>query len=299
MDTYILEEFVVLYETLSFQETADRMNVSQSSLTKHMHKLEEELGVSLFDRSTRSVRSNEYSASFYGYAEQIVRMARDARTALRDIATDNESKLRLAFTSVCSNYGIIELLSLFAKLHPQYEVHITESFHACDLVFSNQCDFAFANDVLPIDERLAKVIYRVDHLAAFMASDHPLAASEYIPITALKDIPVIMHSRANGAYHMDTLRFQAACRSAGFDPSPVAAASYTSIIMKLIKEGQGIGVLFRDQIPEDQLDPGIVAVNIEPPIETTIYLVYDPRHRATSSRKAFLQFLLQLGDIED
>ena len=51
MDIDTLREFTSLFETLSFQETADRLCVSQSALTKHIHKLEEELGVSLFDRS--------------------------------------------------------------------------------------------------------------------------------------------------------------------------------------------------------------------------------------------------------
>lgn len=43
MDISVLAEFVSLVETLSFQETAARMNISQSALTKHIHKLEEEL----------------------------------------------------------------------------------------------------------------------------------------------------------------------------------------------------------------------------------------------------------------
>lgn len=54
MDIGILQEFVSLVETCSFQETAFDMNISQSALTKHIHKLEEELNLSLFDRSSAS-----------------------------------------------------------------------------------------------------------------------------------------------------------------------------------------------------------------------------------------------------
>lgn len=299
MDTNILEEFTSLYETLSFQETADRMNVSQSALTKHMHKLEDELGISLFDRSTRSVKLNEYSEIFYSYAEQIVRTAKEGVAALRDIANHNETRLHLAFTSTCSNYGIIELISLFSKMHPEYHLNITESWHACDRVLKNQCDFAFANDAIPIDEHLAKVIYKVDHLAAYLPADHPLAREDSIPISSLKYTPMIMHSRSNGAYHLDSLKFQAACHSSGFEPIVSAEASYTSIIMKLIREGQGVAALFRSQLPEDQIDAGVSIVDIDPPIETTVYLVYNPKHRVSSARRTFLKYLLQLEQMED
>ena len=56
MDVDILKEFVSLYETCSFQDTADELSISQSSLTKHIHKLESELGVKLVERESRGVR---------------------------------------------------------------------------------------------------------------------------------------------------------------------------------------------------------------------------------------------------
>lgn len=43
--------------------------------------------------------------------------------------------------------------------------------------------------------------------------------------------------------------------------------------MQLILEGQGVCTLFRGQIPEDQLTPKITAVDIEPPIESVVYLL--------------------------
>ena len=73
MDIESLAEFCSLVETHSFQETAARMNISQSALTKHIHKMEEELNITLFDRSQRSIRINEYSQRFYPHAKQILK----------------------------------------------------------------------------------------------------------------------------------------------------------------------------------------------------------------------------------
>lgn len=299
MDIDMLEEFVTIYETLSFQETAYRLNISQSALTKHIHKLEEELGVSLFDRSTRSVRPNEFSQSYYTYAEQIVRTAKEGAAMMQRLARNDESNLCLAFTSMCSQYGIIELISDFAKMHPQYNVQIVEGFRICDMVLGNQCDFAFANDAVHIDERLNKIIYKVDHLSIYTHVDDPLAKQNEIPIRMLEGRKMIAHCRSKGAYHLDTLNFQAACRKDGFEPDFTSSASYTSTILKLVKNQQGIAALYCGQIPEDQLDPEIAAIEIDPKIESTIYLLYNCKHKRTEARRAFLNYLMSVEQKEE
>ena len=146
MDLDTLREFANLYETLRFQETADRLCVSQSALIKHIHKLEEELGISLFDRSTRSVRPNVFSETFSPYAEQIVRTDEEARRALKDLGKSRKAHLRLAFPSTCSQYGIVE----------------------SEMLKNHQCVFAFANDAIAIDESLSRVVYKVDRLALYV-----------------------------------------------------------------------------------------------------------------------------------
>ena len=168
MDLDTLREFANLYETLRFQETADRLCVSQSALIKHIHKLGEELGISLFDRSTRSVRPNVFSETFSPYAEQIVRTDEEARRALKDLGKSRKAHLRLAFPSTCSQYGIVEIISTFAKPSPQFHTHIAERILACEMLKNHQCVFAFANDAIAIDESLSRVVYKVDRLALYV-----------------------------------------------------------------------------------------------------------------------------------
>lgn len=292
MDIDILEEFITICDTLSFQETAFRLNISQSALTKHIHKLEEELGVSLFDRSTRSVKLNDYSHTYYSYAEQIVRTAKEGAAMMNRLANNDESNLTLAFSSMCSQYGIIELISEFSKMYPQYNVQIMEGFRISDMILGNQCDFAFANDAIQIDDRLSKVIYKTDHLVIYVNEEDELAQKSVISLVELEGKKMIAHSRSMGAYHQDTLNFQAACRKEGFSPEFKSSISFTSTIMKLIKNKQGIAALYCGQVPKDQLDSSIVTVDIKPRIESTVYLLYNSKHKKTAARRAFLNFLL-------
>ena len=56
METGHIKEFVTLAECLSYSEAAERLFISQPSLTKHIQALERELGAALFVRTTRSIR---------------------------------------------------------------------------------------------------------------------------------------------------------------------------------------------------------------------------------------------------
>lgn len=211
---------------------------------------------------------------------------------MQRLAQSDEANLCLAFTSMCSQYGVIELISDFAGLHPEYNVQIIEGFRVSDLILGNRCDFAFANDAVHIDDRLDKIVYKVDSLALYMNREDPLAGLDEIPLSMLEGRRLIAHSRSNGAYHLDTLNFQAACRKEGFEPDFSSSVSYTSSIMKLIKNGQGIVALYCGQIPEDQLDPDVAAVPLVPTIESTVYLLYNRKHKRTAARKEFMNYLI-------
>ena len=64
------------------------------------------------------MRPNVFSETFSPYAAQIVRTDEEARRALKDLGKSRKAHLRLAFPSTCSQYGIAEIISTFAKLSP-------------------------------------------------------------------------------------------------------------------------------------------------------------------------------------
>ena len=67
MNTEYLKEFVVLAETKNFGEASDRLYMNQSTLSKHIKSLENELGINLFLRTTRRVELTNYGQTFLPY----------------------------------------------------------------------------------------------------------------------------------------------------------------------------------------------------------------------------------------
>ena len=82
MDIKHLAEFVALAETGNYLETADNLFISQSTLSKHIMALEKELGVSLFERTTRKIHLSTEGETFLPYALKIVRLQEEAANVL-------------------------------------------------------------------------------------------------------------------------------------------------------------------------------------------------------------------------
>ena len=85
MNTEYLKEFVVLAETKNFWEASDRLYMNQSTLSKHIKSLENELGVDLFLRTTRRVELTNYGQTFLPYAKSITHFEFEGISAIRSL----------------------------------------------------------------------------------------------------------------------------------------------------------------------------------------------------------------------
>jgi len=79
VDLRYVSEFRVLAETGNFLDAASDLDISQSTLSRHIQSLEAELGARLFTRSTRRVSLSEYGGVFLPYAKQLLEIERNIR----------------------------------------------------------------------------------------------------------------------------------------------------------------------------------------------------------------------------
>ena len=290
MEIEILEEFVTLVETCSFQETAVQMNISQSSLTKHIHKLEEELGLSLFDRSTRSVGLNEFSRALYPYARQIVDAKTEAKAELFELSNKDQKILNVSYMPIMGQYGLIEILAEYTQLYPDHNLHTIESYQPMSLLRSKKCEFAFVSEEDAQDPNFNQLIFMTDYLAAVFPSDHPLASEKTVTLEQLAGEKFILHSSSTGVSHEETRKFLALCEEKHFDPEIIAESEFTNSVLRYVKSKRGIAVLNRQHIPKDVSDISIV--NFSPSVHSYIYLLY--RRKLTSPHaKDFLHFIIE------
>lgn len=298
MELKLLQEFVSLVETKSFQETSELMNVSQSALTKHIHKLEDELGVSLFDRSTRSVELNEYSQAYYPYAKKMTELYEESNALINTLLSHGENTLRIALTPALVHYGGVEILSDFSRQHPGYQLEITEQPHVVELLVSQKCDFVFAMENDAMDNRMSRLLYKVDKLVAVFPASHPLAALHQVSIEQIRGERFILHRNSSGEMHLESRKFVQLCKTAGFKPLVAANISSISTIVKMVSQEQGIAILHRDHIPEDA--EGIFWAELTPSVQSHIYALYLNSKQMPAACRTFRKYLMQtIGENSD
>jgi len=291
MDIRLLQEFVSLVETKSFQETSEQMNVSQSTLTKHIHKLEDEMGVSLFDRSTRSVELNEYSKSYYPYAKKIVKLYEEGDAAIATIQSRGKNVLRIALTPALTHYGGIEVLSDFSREFPKYQLEITECPHVVELLTEQKCDFVFAMENDAMDSRMTKLLYKTDRLVVIFPASHPLASLHEVTLEQICKERFILHRNSSGEMHLETRKFLQMCKDAHFKPAVAANISSVSTIIKMVSQEQGIAILNCGQIPEDS--EGIFWTDLVPVVQSHIYALHMNNKQMSVPCRAFWHYLLR------
>ena len=297
MEVRLLREFVSLVETKSFQETSEQMNVSQSALTKHIHKLEDEMGVSLFDRTTRSVELNEYGRSYYPYAKKIVKLYEEGDAMIASLLSQGKNVLRVALTPAIAYYGGTEILLAFSQEFPKYQLEITECPHVVELLTEQKCDFAFAMENDSMDSRMTRLLYKVDRLVVLFPASHPLAALEAVTLDQIKQERFILHRNSSGEMHLETRKFLQLCREAGFKPTIAANLVSIQTILKMVGQEQGIAILNRGQLPKEP--DGIFWADLVPAVQTHIYALHLNNRSVSPAYKAFRNYLKQWIDKRD
>lgn len=295
MEIKILEEFVCLFETCNYQETAAMMNLSQSALSKHIHKLEEELNISLFDRSTRNVQLNEYSRLLYPYAKQIVSIYNDAVSFVSQASRNEEKEVIIAYSPVLGQYGLVDILAEFFRPRNQSEqssMRTIESYQSFSLLKSGRADFAFLEESeIEENNNFNKLIFKTDHLAAVLRPDHPCAQQQTVTLDDLKSEHFILHASATSRPHEETRNFLELCAREHFEPNVVMESQFSSTMVRYVLAGRGVAILNRLHIPSEAFDKCAV-IDIFPVTRSYIYLMYR-RKISNPIAREFLHFVIE------
>lgn len=122
-----LQQFLAVAELLHFGRAAERLHMSQPPLTQAVRKLEAQLGVQLFERSSRSVRLTAAGAALQAAAGKLLAEAAALPAEVRAVADGLAGRLRLAFVSTVGFGGLPLWLRTFREACPQIALALREA----------------------------------------------------------------------------------------------------------------------------------------------------------------------------
>lgn len=122
-----LQAFIAVAKFGSFSVAADELYISQSSISKHIHSLEEELGVSVFERNTRNISLSPAGRAIFNRACVICKEYTAMDSELADYRTMANPSIRIASVPIMHLYDLSGVLVNFRQLYPSVDIEMIET----------------------------------------------------------------------------------------------------------------------------------------------------------------------------
>ena len=241
MELLQLTYFCHAAETENFAKTARHFGIPAAGISQSIKRLENELGVSLFDRSPSSIRLNARGESFYLSTKSALSMLDDARKKARDEEVSGECRL---LVMTCREV-VGEAIRRFREKHKGVSFYlsydITEDVDKYDLIVT---------DNVPFRQSYTTFTLLTDPILLAVSREHPFAARREVDITELRNERFITTSKESGLFSI-TRRL---CVKGNFAPEIAVETDDPRYVVKCIDANMGIGLVptlsWRDILPE-------------------------------------------------
>ena len=241
IDLRHLRCFVAVAEELHFRRAAEILNIAQPALTRTINNLEEEIGMELFERTTRKVKLTPAGCILLEGSRDVQNSLRLAIDRTRQSQTGEIARLVIGYTDFAINDELPNIISSFRSNFPGVTIEPRHGFtinqlidiekDILDLGFVTGPVFAPNLDALKIND---------NSYIAVLPKIHYLAKLETIPISLLAKENFVLGSEEEWKHYHDHL--YRLCRSSGFEPHVVQRAFNIEAIFGLVACGMGITV---------------------------------------------------------
>lgn len=233
MNVLQIKCFWSVVTTGSFTEAGEMLHLSQSTVTKKIHALEQELGVQLLNRSGRKFSLSSEGRKMMPHFAEIIECYDQAMLTLDDIKNsgpNHKQVLRIIAVPPVINYGVLPKINFFAREHPNIEFHFDEMDEDRLLLVlqSGESDLVFCSDIEMDTERYGTQKYCEEVLMAAMSRENPLAGREAISFSDLKGSRLILNRRESKLYDLSI----DSCRRAGVEPNAVMTTNRPNIAIE-------------------------------------------------------------------
>jgi len=193
MELSQLEVFLAVAHERRFSRAAEKLHRTQSAVSQTIHKLEDELGEVLFDRSSREGVLTDAGQVLYEYAERLLNLRQDAHESLADLRELQKGKLVIAANEFTVLY-LLPVLAEFRRLHPMIKITVQRALGSRipDDVLRHSAELGVLS-YKPEEPRLHAVVAYLDELVLVVPPQHPLAAAGTVSIRQLGAESFVAH----------------------------------------------------------------------------------------------------------
>ncbi|GAA0446783.1 LysR substrate-binding domain-containing protein [Lentibacillus halophilus] len=293
MELRQLEYFMAVSNELHFSRAADKLNISQPTLSQQIKILEGEVGVPLFDRIGKKIALTEAGEILLHYGERVFYEIEQAQAALRDLNGLQTGKLAVGSLLTCVSYLLPSAIATFKQLYPNVELSVY-GWKARDIktgLFENHLDLGIS--FLPTDEDgLTSIPLYTEDLSLAVPVDHMLAANTEVDLETLNHYPIVLFPPD---YYLRQL-IDKYSSEIGMTLKPTLEVTTLDSLVQMVSEGIGATILpssYLDQLTHARIT-NVRLVN--PTVEQQIGFLYREDKFMCMTTRAFIQQVTQISE---
>lgn len=242
MELRHLRCFLAVAEELHFARAAERLHIEQSPLSRAIKELEEELGVRLFNRTTRSTRLTRAGQLFLKHVPRVFTALDQARGSVQAAAAGFHDQLRLALSDGITRPRLTALLAQCREEEPQVDIRLFEVPLGQQLrgLHEDLYDLGFAQSP-EVGDGIVAIPAWSDPLVVAVPARHPLLAYQRIPLDEVLRHPLVACDPQSCEGHCHQIR--RILRSADREPLVVEQVSSHDLMLTLVAAGYALALV--------------------------------------------------------
>lgn len=257
MELRHLRCFIAVAEELHFARAAEKLHIEQSPLSRTIKELEEELGLVLFARTTRSTRLTRAGKLFLEHVRRVFAALEQARDSVKAAANGFHGQLRIALSDGITPSRIPALLALCRQEEPEVEIRFFEVPLSQQIkgLHDDMYDVGFAQSD-EVGDGIVAIPAWSDTLMVAVPARHPLLAHKRIPLDELLRYPLVLCDPQvceGHAKHVDRV-----LRRVDMEPLIAERVTTCDLMMALVSAGFALGLAGAAHIAASR-EPGVVA----------------------------------------
>ncbi|HJD24570.1 MAG TPA: LysR family transcriptional regulator [Firmicutes bacterium] len=289
MDIRVLQYFLIVAREKTISGAAEALHMTQPPLSREMKELENELGKQLFVRGNRKITLTKEGLLLRKRAEEIVSLMEKTKA---EVSASSENIRGDIYIGNGETEGMRLLLKTIQQVQAQYpDIHFHfssgDGYDVTDRLDRGLIDFGTLIEPIDIGKYDYLRLPRPDIWGVLMRKDHPLAALDCIRPADLRDIPLmISRQMAQEGGLSGWLGYD------GEELNVVATGNLAYTLAMVVEEGIGC-LLTLDQLVDVSAERNLCFRQLEPRLESWMYLAWKKYQVFTSAAEVFVDMLKQ------
>lgn len=272
---------------------AQSMGISQPTVTFHLAKLEQELGMPLFiSNARRAWHLTEFGQSLYQYAERMIALEDEILSLTTRTTQLQQGKIRMGSTHTPATYLFPKVFAAFKSRYPGIEISldVAPAHVLLPKLINYNLDICFINHYPSSENDLAAQAVLEDDFVLIAHPDSPAAALHTLDPADFEDLHMIMHETSSMSRRVIDAWFQ----EHQIQPRILMDVSGTETMKQMVKQNLGVAIVSALSCQEEIATRTLISHKLPGfTARRTVYLTHRKDVQLTNAQEAFLHVLRQ------